>query len=467
MSTLFKDITILEESPSDTDLLGFEEEVKRVSSRISSKITSGKSVIVAYLGAFGIGKSTVLQEIHKNAPEDQEWIFFEAWRFSNRDELWDSFVIKVTSKLTDKSETNIARGFDGRQVNWFWTILSPLAIALALTGISFLAYNTIHDTGGFWEAYLKYAAPTILPASVFIGLGIFINTLAYENPLSRIFQLENHLKKRLRNYDKSIILVLEDIDRTGHDGSVFMETLHEFVRSNKNMFKHPMIIVAPQSQLSFDALDSDRMKRLEHSLKVYDEKIYFGAKVDEKSLNNLFSGIELKTKYQDYRPTMMRVAWELSYYFSKDQLTIRMLKHALREVDWFIEAYPDHNPSVSLVYALSRMLKTTPQLSSQPRLAVNSLAGQASLQNVGGKYCIHGDSVLLACLAIAAGAKGSGEQIGLIDKQGRFIQDSKFSRIKIMKDKNGTHIDQDEVTSSGDVLEVYIRDTYKQQFTHH
>jgi hypothetical protein len=409
----------------------------------------------------------VLLDIHKNSPKNQQWIFFEAWRFSNRDELWDSFVIKVTSKLTNKSEARVASKFDGRQINWFWIIVLPLAIALVLTGFSYPAYNMFHDTGGFSESYLKYAASTILSASIFIGLGIFINSLSHGSPLSRTFQLEDHLKNLLEKYDQPIILVLEDIDRTGHDGAVFMETLHEFVRSNKSIFKHPMIIVAPQSQLSFDALDSDRMKRLEHSLKVYDEKIYFGAKIDEKSLNNLFDGIELNTKYKKYKPTMKRVAWELSYYFSKDQLTIRMLKHALREVDWFIEAYPDHNPSVSLVYALARMLKTTPQLSTQPRLAMNALTGHTKFQNVGGKYCIHGDSVLLACLAIAAGAEGTGEQVGLTDKQGGFIQDNKFSTVKIMKDKDGASIDGDEVTASGDVLQVYIQNTYKQQFIHH
>ena len=467
MATVFKNISILNESPGDEDRLGFSEEIKRVADRIQSKIKLKQSVIIAYLGAFGIGKSTILENIKSRALKKYKWITFEAWRYSNRDKLWDSFVIKVISEISGKKESTIARDIDGKKVHWRLVIGISVGSFLLLSLISYYLYINFHNDGGFSEAYLKYAAATVLPVSIFAGLGVMASVLTYSDPLKRTFQLEDRLRNSIKEFNQPIILVLEDIDRVGEDGAIFMETLHEFVSKNKDELANPVIFIAPQSLASFDALATkqDRVVRLEHSLKVYDEKIYFGAKIEHEHVDNLFESLPFTEKYKKYRRTMTEITKELNYYYKADQLTIRMLKHALREVDWFIEANPEHNPSVALVYSLACILRHVPTMGGPATLAIGSLRGHASLgRNREGAHHIDTNSALLACLGIAAGAEGTGVLSGFIDDGGKYTHSAAIKTVKIFNNKDGQSILTDEVVTNGDVLEVYLRDTYRKQF---
>lgn len=462
MSSIYKNNEILDESPSDIDFLKYDDEINRVRNRIKNAIGQKKSMIIAYLGAFGVGKSTVLNKVRGDFLKESTWITFETWRYSNRDELWDAFVIRVIAHLHNKKESTVAKEIDGTKIRPWMVIILISALIQASLVISFILYLQFNGDNGFFEAYLKYAAPVTIPVLLLVGLVGQLNSLAYSNPLKRAFQLEDLLKKSLMNNDKPLAVVIEDIDRSNDDALVFMETLHEFINSNKKNFSQPFIIIAPQSNTAFDALEANRKKYIEHSLKIYDEKMYFNAGIEHATIDSFYQNIDLVQKYVIYKPTMIEITKELAYYHKKGQLTIRMLKHALREVDWFIQAYPDHNPSLALVYALARMLKHE---TTNTELAVRRLNGRANLASNNGKYIIDRQSVFKACLAIAAGAEGTGEAIGLIDSDGKFMQSDILRQIRINTDRNGQPIIRDEVSADPPFIEVYTRSTYREQLT--
>lgn len=478
MATVFNNMSDLDEMPNDIDQLGFDEEIDRVKNRIESKIKSNKSLIVAYLGSFGVGKSTILKNVKKEIKyKPGHWIVFEPWRYSNRNELWDAFVTKVVSTLKNKDEQNIAKEIDDGE-NQFLKLTGIFVVAVVLfcvlSTLSLVIYIEFKTT--VWmpnflidliRSYLKYALPVIIPGTLFAVFAIFLNKIATNNPLKRIFQFESLLLNTIKLTNVPIVIVIEDIDRSGDDGLVFMETLHEFIHiiNLDNEIDQPVIVIAPQSPTSFNALDTgrDRVQHIEHSLKVYDEKIYFNANIGHEQVEEFYRNLKYAKKYEKYKPTMVEITRELNFYYKNDQLTIRMLKHALREVDWFIESYPDHNPSVVLVYALARMLRSSGV--GATKLAVNNLKGQVKL---GGDYNnghhITNSSVLLACLGIAAGADSTGFSTGFLDKDGRYTKCANISSIKLMNDKNNSTITIDEIEVINNTLNVYLRDTYKRQF---
>ena len=62
MVNLVNKAQLLEERPSDIEALGYEDEITHVKNRVQRLVSGGKHVIVAYLGPFGVGKSTILKD---------------------------------------------------------------------------------------------------------------------------------------------------------------------------------------------------------------------------------------------------------------------------------------------------------------------------------------------------------------------------------------------------------------------
>lgn len=441
MSRVFKNFTILKEQPREEDSLGYSQEISYVRQRIDQVALSGDSSIIAYIGPFGSGKSTILRNVKSKIGKQYKWIDFDTWRYSNRNELWDAFVVKASADLTmGKDEWDVADEVDGNELDakrtvllWVWIFV----VWLILTVFSVILWTSFKGEAGFWEAYLKFATPVIAPILLLVGLGriLKISHLSDKRPLRRTFELEELLYRKISTSLKPIVIIIEDVDRAGEDGAVFMETLHEFIGAKK--FKKPIIIIAPQSNDGFEVSTTDRQK-LEHSLKVYDEKIFFGPKMEHSSIDSLYSGLEFHSGYEVYKPAMIEITKELVYYYQAGQLTIRMLKHALREVEWFMQTHPDHNPAVALVFSITRMVMDPGGHS----IAVNRL--QAAVSPVphkttegDEKRIIDKNNVLGVCLAMAVGAGGQAKALGLVDVQGKYNQhnevlfiESKFNEKK-------------------------------------
>ena len=100
MGKVFSDLSILREQPSDVDLLDYKEEINRVTQRVKNARDNRRNTIIAYLGDYGMGKSQVLKIVeNKLDKKEYEWLFFESWRYSSRQDLWQYFTELISAQL--------------------------------------------------------------------------------------------------------------------------------------------------------------------------------------------------------------------------------------------------------------------------------------------------------------------------------------------------------------------------------
>lgn len=377
MSTaLFKNLRILDEIPSKKDLLGYENEITHVKMRIDRLVKKKKHSIIAYLGSFGVGKTTILREVQKQS-KGYKWISFEMWRYSNRNELWDAFVIKVISELTKgKDEFDIADEIEGNSLRcfeWISLLIWIICIGLGLTILSVVAWFSFKDGlglgGQFWEAYFKYAAPTILSVLTIVGLGRFLqlNFITNKRPLRRVFELESMLLNKVKNTKEPLVIVVEDIDRSSEDGSIFLETLNNFLKNLTSSIT-PFVVIAPQSTQSFNRSEDHSYIGLETALKIYDEKIYFNSSISNESIAKFYNDLGTDIEWKD----RLTQATQVIIGAHRKSFTIRLLKHALREVVQFSEMNSNINPVIALAIILSRYVEV-PDIVNKPRLALRTL----------------------------------------------------------------------------------------------
>lgn len=375
MANLVSKPQFLEERPSDVEALGYQDEITHVKQRIDRLVGHKKHAIVAYLGPFGVGKSTVLKDVKKQSSA-YKWVTFEMWRYSNRNELWDAFVIKLASELTrGKDEFDIADQVEGSALNrreWAFLGIWIFFVWVGLTIFAMIFWFAFKDGvgvgGQFWEAYLKYAAPTIFPALILVGLGRFLQLsfITNKRPLRRVFELESLLANRVKSLDKPLVVIVEDADRSSDDGAIFLETLNHFLGRLPSKTK-AFVVVAPQSALSFERQE-ESYKGLETALKVYDEKIYFNSAINDESIDKFYQELVPSAEWAE----KLIEATKVIIRPHRRYITIRLLKHALREVVQFVEMNPNANPVVCLSIILARYVEVNDNI-GRKQLALKTI----------------------------------------------------------------------------------------------
>lgn len=376
---IFKHTEILDERPSAKDILNYSDERQRVKLRVERIITSGHSKIVAYLGNFGVGKSTVLEGVHTLVGAKYSWVVFETWRYSNRDELWAHFAAKVIATMSGRDEINVLDEFDGtlnadekKQAKEL--IVWSLAAGLILFWCVWYANQHAVISSAAWIFILdafKYLSPILIALLTLLGLGnMLLPKIFQRSPITRALQYEDRLIKEITASQKPVIVIVEDVDRAGADGLVFMETMKHFKDKVASSSMGQVVIIAPQSLKAFDAEDRNNAKPFEHSLKVYDEKIYFDSRITDKAVEQLYE--ELGVNRED-RGRLTAVT-KILLASNRRQMSMRMLKHALREVEQFMDTNVNANPALVLLYALGQHLSTNRHGSMS--LGVRSLDGR-------------------------------------------------------------------------------------------
>jgi hypothetical protein len=223
--------------------------------------------------------------------------------------------------------------------------------------------------GQFWEAYFKYAAPTIFPILILVGLGkiLQLSFITNKRPLRRVFELENVLLRCVKNMKKPLVIVVEDVDRSSEDGAIFLETLNHFLGKLTSKSK-PIVVMAPQSAQSFNKIDDYTYKGLETALKIYDEKIYFNSSISDESIVKFYEDLDVDPIWKN----QITQATQAIVGAHRKAFTIRLLKHALREVVQFSEMNLNINPVIALAIILSRYVEV-PDFIGNTRLALRSL----------------------------------------------------------------------------------------------
>lgn len=374
MADLFRHPELLEESPATTDSTGIKEESKRLTDSIGRWISGSKSSVVMYIGRFGSGKSTVLSVVQQQNEVNPkyEWITFEIWRYADRQQAWDGFVIEVAKKLGKPNSAQTSSFIDDIdderrsyvekliESHKLWILCFILPVWVALSWLFWTFFNDSPNTVGvFIESTLKYASGPLLAILAFLGLTTF---LPKRRPaIKRVFQLQELLFDTFRNLERPLVIVIEDVDRTeGNEGRVFMETLRTYLK-NDTKASFPIVVIAPMSSAAFDAAYDDDV--FQSALKVYDYVFYHALDVMTPAEISSYIG-KLRIR-NAHRITLEKTIISTCESFS-DQLSMRMLKFILRELNEFIKAFPSANPLIAFILILSKYVTiTTPGAQSE------------------------------------------------------------------------------------------------------
>ena len=93
IESFIKNPSVLEEKVSLEDFLGVEDQVDTLINKIEKIQTKA---IIGFAGAFGVGKSTLLEKLKSKHKTDNDlWIDFDAWIFPERKELWDGLIMET------------------------------------------------------------------------------------------------------------------------------------------------------------------------------------------------------------------------------------------------------------------------------------------------------------------------------------------------------------------------------------
>lgn len=362
---LFKYTRLLEEDIHYTDITPAQaRDVDRFAKDIQRWQKHKKKMIVGYVGAFGSGKSLVLSrvsDIIRAKNPDTLWIDFDSWRFADRTQLWDGFVIEVFKSVKKTHSTEkVIDAISGIRGVRRWVNNHRIFAAAAAFGLWLLLcrilwgalHGNTHDSAFFYTAVLKYATSSFFAVLVLFGVS---EIFRQQRPIGRAIELENMLKKALKSANGSVVVVAEDIDRAGEEGVIFLETLRNFLNNLPGTKQTPsLIVIAPQDVTYFSALNDDKIKGLSRSVKIYSSVRYSGSSTFDLAEIPPFLVAAGARKDQEGR---LYLVLESIYRGRTGQLSWRQLKFMLRELNEFIKANPEADPAVSLVFIASRYIK--------------------------------------------------------------------------------------------------------------
>ncbi|MCX6765768.1 MAG: P-loop NTPase fold protein [Candidatus Moranbacteria bacterium] len=244
-----KNHELLKEHSKVNDLLGFSDIVASFAKKIDSLPTSS---IIALVGPFGSGKSTMINRVMNERGSGEKWIEFDAWKYPDRKDLWEGFILDFSKEISPKDFAETEKKIQGTQNEDKKTLI-----------------KTISRIPGF---------------AVLEGINHFFET----SPARRVDEIQKILKEQVEKADSNLFIIVEDIDRSGDAGVFFLETLKQFLHSYS--FKKKFVVIVPIANENY-------YKNLESYLKCIDyfdffqpEKVKLDKFVDEIFRNNLFTG---------------------------------------------------------------------------------------------------------------------------------------------------------------------------------
>lgn len=237
----------LDEKSQVSDSLGIDRIFKGFTNKIFS---IEKPSIVALVGPFGSGKSTMLHQIMVERSGKEIWFEFDAWKYPDRKDLWEGFVLDLAKSTSPLEFSKAEKAIAGKQNDDKKTLISTLSRIPGLTSLE--------------------------------GLNHFMET----SPAKRVDDIQKILKDLILKIKKDLFIILEDIDRSGDSGIFFLETLKQFLRTS-DLSKKIIIIVPVANESYYKNIDSyakcvdyfDFFEKFEIKLdafvnKVFDEKLF-------------------------------------------------------------------------------------------------------------------------------------------------------------------------------------------------
>jgi len=110
---------LVDDQPADKDLLNYEDYAMALAKMIMHPATKTPLTLGIY-GSWGIGKTTLMKLVEKNIKSEDEGIltiWFNAWQYSQEDELWAAFLQSLLNQIKE-------------QMNWFQWVKFSLRLLL-------------------------------------------------------------------------------------------------------------------------------------------------------------------------------------------------------------------------------------------------------------------------------------------------------------------------------------------------
>ena len=195
-----KNNRILDEDYRVNDLLDFSIVIKDFQDTLD-KIQN--NAMIGLVGKFGSGKSTMLYQLYKDKKdsEKEKWIVFDAWKYPERKDLWEGFVLDIARNLDEKLFKEARKKIEG---------------------------NSKSDIQSLIKVLFR-GANIFLPGA---SIGENFASLFGSSPARRVFEFQDILKELINNANKDVYVIVEDIDRSGDRGIFFLETLKHFIKEN-------------------------------------------------------------------------------------------------------------------------------------------------------------------------------------------------------------------------------------------
>mgnify|MGYP000739341905 CR=1 FL=1 len=289
MGTMIKRPEVLNETYKTEDLLDFNDYIKNLRSMVDAGIPR---CLVGIVGAYGTGKSVMLENYRKQLEREHVWIHIDAWKYPDRSDLWEGFVLDFTRQVNPKYFKKVLAKLDGTSKDSQKTLLKTLSV-----GAGFL-----------------------VPGSdkVIDKLTYFART----SPAKRIFQIQDIFKGLLKDIDKEIYIVIEDADRSGSAGIYFIETLNQFLKELDVQNKVKVLI--PIAETSFNGDDNQAYVKALDYIQFFD--------IENRSLEKFVDELFIRELTTD---SMKRnhILETLQRLLNENGLTYRQLKLVIRNAD--------------------------------------------------------------------------------------------------------------------------------------
>lgn len=197
MNTLLSQPNIADEDYRTKDLLDFSENVNDLKITVDS---SARRSLIGIVGNYGIGKSVMLNAFKEKVRTSDEihWIHFDAWKYPDRSNLWEGFVIDFARQYQPEMFDSVVNIIDGK-------------------------------IGNLPKAITK-SALQLIPIAGKPATTLFEHFTA-SSPVGRVFELQSLLEELLRKEESRIYITVEDADRSGDTGIYFIETLNQFLKN--------------------------------------------------------------------------------------------------------------------------------------------------------------------------------------------------------------------------------------------
>lgn len=227
---LLKDEKYLTEDYRVGDLFELGDEVHNLDSYITH---SPDKSLIGFVGDYGKGKSTILFQLAQ-AHDEQSWFFFDAWKYPDRNSLWEGFILDFADEYGNQDK--VIRNIEGK--------------------------NSKGETvfAGFVKSIFATLSKVPVAPNIESLVGSVIDVFS-PSPATRVFQLQKLLEGLVDSQAKPIVIVVEDIDRSGDKGVYFLETLNYFLK-NTNL-SNSIKVVVPMSSPNDENVKASYQKSLD------------------------------------------------------------------------------------------------------------------------------------------------------------------------------------------------------------